>query len=180
MDGCALSQKFITDPNYSLTLLQQDVMTDFVVHVSLTKCFKAKQIALEVVFGNHKEKYNKIYEYLNELRETNIGTTTIYFLKCRLFKRMYVCLQAMKYGFKASCRRMICLDGCFLKGYYGDQLLVAIGIDVYDCIYPLAYAVVESENYESWYWFLLLLKTDFNMTNSYHWSFMSDKQKVHI
>ena len=129
-------QKFITDPNYSLTSLQQDVMTDFVVHASLTKCFKAKQIALEVVFGNHKEKYNKIYEYLNELRETNIGTITIYFLKCRLFKRMYVCLQVMQDGFMAGCRRMIFLDGCFLKGYYDGQLLVVIVIDANDCIYP--------------------------------------------
>ena len=43
----------------------------------------------------------------------------------------------------------------------------------------LAYAVVESENYESWYWFFLLLKNDFDMTKSYHWSFMSNKQNVH-
>ena len=101
------------------------------------------------------------------------------FLECRLFKRMYVCLQAMKDGFKTGYRHMISLDGCFLKGYYGDHLLVAIGIDANDSIYPLAYAVVESENYESWYWFMLLLKADLDMTNSYHWSFMSDKQKVY-
>ena len=116
-------------------------MIDFVVHVSLTKCFKAKQRVLEVVFGNHKEQYYKIYEYLNELRQTNVGTITICFLECRLFKRMYVCLQAMQDGFMAGCRRMIFLDGCFLKRYYGGQLLVVIVIDANDCIYPLAYAV---------------------------------------
>ena len=161
-------QKFIFDPNYSLTSLQQNVITDFVIHVSLTKCFKVKQIAHEVVFGNHNEKYSKIYEYLNEIRQTNIGITTICFLECRLFKKMYVCLQSMKDGFKTSSRHMISLDGCFLKEYYGGHLLVAVRIDVNDCIYPLAYAVVKSENYESWYWFLLLLKNDFDMTNSYH------------
>ena len=132
-------------------------MIDFVVHVSLTKCFKAKQRVLEVVFGNHKEQYYKIYEYLNEIRKTNGGTTIICFLECKLFKKMYVCmyvcLQPMKDGFMAGCKRMICLDGCFLKGYYGGQLLVVARIDKNDCIYPLAYAVVESENYESWYWF---------------------------
>ena len=63
---------------------------------------------------------------------------------------------------------MINLDGCFLKGYYGGHLLVAVGIDANDSIYPLAHAVVESENYESWYWFMLLLKADLDMKNSYH------------
>ena len=117
-------------------------MTDFVIHVSLTKCFKAKQRAHEIVFGKHNEQYSKIYEYLNELRQTNVESTTICFLECRLFKRMYVCLQVMKDGFKAGYRHMISLDGCFLKGYYGDHLLVAIGIDANDGIYPLAYVVV--------------------------------------
>ena len=142
-------QKFMNDPNYSLTSLQQDVMTDSVIHVSLTKCFKAKQKALKVVFGKHNEQYSKIYEYLNELRKTNVESTTIYLLECRLFKRMYVYLQVMKDGFKAGCRHMISLDGYFLKGHYDGHLLVAVGIDANDNIYPLAYAVVESENYES-------------------------------
>ena len=131
-------QMFITDPNYSLTSLQQDVMTNFVVHVSLIKCFKVKQIALAVVFGTHNEQYSMNYEYLIEPKQKNVGTTTICFLECRLFKMMYVCLQAMKDGFRASCRRMICLDRCFLKGYYGGQLLVVVGIDANDCIFSLA------------------------------------------
>ena len=57
-------QKFITDPNYFLTSLQQDVMTDFVSSVSLTKCNRAKKRALEIIFGNHKEQYSRIYDYL--------------------------------------------------------------------------------------------------------------------
>ncbi|XVF86163.1 hypothetical protein PTKIN_Ptkin18bG0018100 [Pterospermum kingtungense] len=115
--------KFIADPKYSITSLQQDVMKDFVTHVSLTKCSKARKLALEVVFGNYKEQYSKIYEYLNKLRVTNKGTTTICFLKARLFKRMYACLDAMKKGFKAGCSPIISLDGCFLKGYYGGHML---------------------------------------------------------
>ena len=143
-------------------------MTNFVIHVSLTKCFKTKQRAHKIVFGKHNEQYSKIYEYLNKLRQTNVRSTTICFLKCRLFKRMYVCLQAMKYEFKAGCRHMINLDGCFLKGYYGGHLLVAVRIDANGSIYPLTYAIVKSEKYESWYWFMLLLKADLDMTNSYY------------
>ena len=123
-------------------------MTDFVIHVSLTKCFKAKQKALEVEFGKHNEQYSKIYEYLNELKQTNARSITIYFLECRLFKMMYVYLQAMKDEFKVGCKHIISLDGYFLKGYYGGHLLVVVETNANDSIYPLAYAIVESENYE--------------------------------
>ncbi|XVF71656.1 hypothetical protein PTKIN_Ptkin12aG0057100 [Pterospermum kingtungense] len=118
-------QKHVKDPDYSLTSQHQDVMEDFIIEVSLTKCRRARALALDIIY-------------------------------------------ACKDGFKAGCRPILSLDGCFLKGYYGGQLLVAIGIDANDCIYPLAYAVVESENYESWCWFLLLLKKDFKIGNSYH------------
>ena len=69
----------MTDCNYALTYLQQDVITKFGIHVSLTKCFKAKQRAHEIVFGKHNEQYSKIYEYLKELRQKNVGSITIFF-----------------------------------------------------------------------------------------------------
>ncbi|XP_039039515.1 uncharacterized protein LOC120177430 [Hibiscus syriacus] len=90
---------------------------------------------------------------------------------------MYVCLQACKEGFKAGCRRIISLDGCFLKGYYTGYLLAAVSIDANGGIYPIAYAVVESENQYSWLWFLEILERDLDIDNSYGWCFMSDRQK---
>ncbi|MFQ6629262.1 hypothetical protein Gotur_007399, partial [Gossypium turneri] len=38
-------------------------------------------------------------------------------------------------------RRIIRLDGCWLKGYCGGHLLAAIGVDANDCIYPVAFVV---------------------------------------
>jgi hypothetical protein len=38
---------------------------------------------------------------------------------------------------------IIGLDGCFLKGYYGGQILAAIGRDPNDQMLPIAFAVVE-------------------------------------
>ncbi|KAL4360820.1 hypothetical protein GQ457_04G023860 [Hibiscus cannabinus] len=35
-------------------------------------------------------------------------------------------------------------------GHYQGWLLAAVGIDANDCIYPLAFAVVESETRDSW------------------------------
>ncbi|KAK5793290.1 hypothetical protein PVK06_034432 [Gossypium arboreum] len=143
-------------------------------YVSLTKCRKGKLKALKLIEGAHKAQYEKIYEYLYQ----NEGTTTICYLDNRLFQRMYVYLQACKDGYRAGCRKITSLDGRFLKGYYGGYLLVAIGIDANNEIYPLAYAVVESENQASWLWFLELLVIDLEIVSSYQISFMSNKQKM--
>ncbi|KAK8627538.1 hypothetical protein V6N13_135147 [Hibiscus sabdariffa] len=169
--------KFLADCNYPPTYLVKDVYKDHSAVVSLTKCQRARDYALEKIMGSQKQQYVKIYDYLSELRQTNRGTTTICYLNECLFQRMYVCMQACKDGFKAGCRPIISLDGCHLKGYYGGHILAAVGIDADDCIYPIVYACVESECGQYWAWFLDILKDDLDIVNSYHISFMSDRQK---
>ena len=56
-------------------------------------------------------------------------------------------------------------------------MLTAIGIDGNDSIYPIAMAVVETECYSSWSWFLATLKQDLNIVNTSPFTIMSDKQK---
>ncbi|XVF84809.1 hypothetical protein PTKIN_Ptkin17bG0069300 [Pterospermum kingtungense] len=48
-------QKYVKDLDYSLTSLQQDVMKDFVIKVSLTKCCRARALALDIIYGTHNE-----------------------------------------------------------------------------------------------------------------------------
>ena len=56
----------------------------------------------------------------------------------------------MKKGFKAGCRKVIGLDGCFFKGACQGELLVAIARDANNQMYPVAWAVVEKETNDSW------------------------------
>ncbi|KAK8681766.1 hypothetical protein V6N13_054168 [Hibiscus sabdariffa] len=127
--------KFMVDINYPPKSLRNDVYEEFVTWVSHVTCGRARELAIEMIEGNYKGQYARIYEYLLELRTTNPGTTTICHLDARLFQRMY--------------------------GY----LLAAVGIDANDGIYPIAYAAVESENYASWHWFLDILKNDLQIGN---------------
>ncbi|KAK8658629.1 hypothetical protein V6N13_036832 [Hibiscus sabdariffa] len=90
---------------------------------------------------------------------------------------MHVCLQACKNGFLAGCRRIICVDGRYLKVYFQGYLLEAICIDANDQIYPITYATLESENYSSWAWFFDIVKTDLEINDSYNICFMNDKYK---
>ena len=57
-------------------------------------------------------------------------------------------------------------------------MLTATRIDPNDCIYPIAFEVVEVESLATWKWFLETLKQDLGIENTYPWTIKTDKQKV--
>ncbi|GJX20204.1 hypothetical protein Tco_0222881 [Tanacetum coccineum] len=95
----------------------------------------------------------------------------------RVFQRIYVCLGALKLGFRACKRDMLGLDGAFMKGPFPGQVLVAIGLDSNNGIYPLAYALVEAKTKSSWCWFLQCLGDDIDLHPNSNFTFISDRQK---
>ncbi|GJZ32121.1 hypothetical protein Tco_0577557 [Tanacetum coccineum] len=68
----------------------------------------------------------------------------------RIFRRVYVCLGALKQGFRACGREILGLDGCFMLGPWLGQILTAVEVDANNGIYPVAYAIVEAESKASW------------------------------
>ena len=90
-----------------------------------------------------------------------------------------MCFKPVVEGFKAGCRSVIGLDGCFLKTITKGLLLSAIGKDVNDQMYPIAWAVVEGENENSWKWFIELLMDSLEIVDGSGWTIISDQQKIH-
>ncbi|KAK8707832.1 hypothetical protein V6N13_058884 [Hibiscus sabdariffa] len=74
-----------------------------------------------------------------------------------------VSARACKNGYKSSSRPIISIDGCHLKGYFEGTFLAAVGVEANDNIYPIAYAVVETESQSSWDWFMSLLAVDLRL-----------------
>ncbi|GKB38391.1 hypothetical protein Tco_0883333 [Tanacetum coccineum] len=76
-------------------------------------------------------------DYVVELQSTNPNTTvkiaveknTDPSLPTSVFQRTYVCLGALKLGFRACRRDLLGLDGFFMKGPFPGQVLVAVGLD---------------------------------------------------
>ncbi|XP_058223113.1 uncharacterized protein LOC131332829 [Rhododendron vialii] len=148
------------------------------------KAYRARKKALEVVQGKVAKQYGQLWGYMEEIKNSNPGTTIKIQVKpvagfeaIAKFKRLYICWGALKRGFQMRCRPIIGLDDCHLKGPYGGILLTAVGIDANNQIYPFSYAVVEIEKYKTWHWFLELLGTDLNIQNTRTYTLMSDKQK---
>ena len=70
----------------------------------------------------------------------------------------FICLAVCSRGFLVGCHPCIGLDICHLKGKFNGVLAAATSIDGNNGMYPVAYAVLESENTKSWTWFLESLK----------------------
>jgi hypothetical protein len=119
-----------------------------------------------------------VREYGNALRKWNPGTSAYIQQDGRFFQQMYVSLATCRKGFLEACRPIICVDACFLKSKFGGQLHAVVARDANDDIYPLAYAVCECEDQNTWTWFLSCLLEDIGNSQVHTWSFMSNQQKV--
>ncbi|KAF7132753.1 hypothetical protein RHSIM_Rhsim09G0064100 [Rhododendron simsii] len=61
-------------------------------------------------------------------------------------------------SFLSGCRPMLFIDACFLIDLYGGSCLSTVTHNANDQLFPLAYVIVSSENYEDWLWFMQNLK----------------------
>src|ERR1044072_371732 len=139
-------------------------------------------MARKAIEGCEAEQYGKLWDYAHELKRSKPGSTVLMDTtpidgSNPQFKRIYISLDARKRGFKAGCRPLIGLDGWFVKGYYGGQLLSAVGQDANNHIYVIAYAIVDVEDKENWLWFLTNLHVDLGDYMQHNWNFISDMQK---
>ncbi|KAJ7962058.1 Transposon protein, putative, Mutator sub-class, expressed [Quillaja saponaria] len=151
------------DPTTPGAVLLTMIKDHFHYSPSLSKIFKAKKKAINLVFGNWEESYNELPRYLNALRVTNPGTRFEWKVNPTnhpgqvIFQRVFWAFGPSIEAFH-HCRPVLQIDGTFLCGKYTGKLLVATGVDGNNSLVPVAFAVVEEENTDSWGWFLSLIR----------------------
>nr|KAJ0220763.1 hypothetical protein LSAT_V11C200050740 [Lactuca sativa] len=178
-------QQIQSNPKIPVKALHEELCKKLEVGMSLQKVARAKSMAERIISGDYQVQYGFLRDYVLELLNTNPGTTvridvypeTSLSVNTRTFRRIYVCLGALKLGFKSGLRDFLGLDGTFMKGPYPGQVLTAVGLDSNNGIYPVAYAVVETESTSSWTWFLELLGEDLDLGPNSNFTFISDRQK---
>ncbi|XP_052620937.1 uncharacterized protein LOC128126840 [Lactuca sativa] len=132
-------------PNLKCKEMQAIIQSKFHYKVSSSKCYRAKCMAISLIDGKLSDHYAKVWDYGHELMRSNPGSTVQIFVTVNpdnttTFHRMYTCFKAIKEGWKLGCRRVIWLDGSFLKGQCKGELLTAIGRDANNHVYPIALA----------------------------------------
>ncbi|KAF3664679.1 putative ADP-ribosylation factor GTPase-activating protein AGD14-like [Capsicum annuum] len=132
--------------------------------------------------GDHAVKFERILDYKDKLLRTNSGTSCVVKLgeaneKSKpKFLSFYICFDALKKTW-VHCKKCIGLDCCFLKRVCKGQLLVVVGKDSNNQMLPLALAVVEKKNINTWSWFVRCIKDDLGLREGEGLTLITDMQK---
>ncbi|KAK9997845.1 hypothetical protein SO802_017448 [Lithocarpus litseifolius] len=176
-------EDFGKNPNWEVSGVKHHVMQQISVDLSISQVYRSRKAARGLITGDEEAQYGLLRDYAEMIRRTDVGSKVI--LQTEMenenaepkFKRMYIRYNAQKVGFLGGCRPFVGLDGCHLKGRFGGQLLSATAKDGNDNIFPVALAVVEQENKDSWTWFLEQFADDIGRPEELNLVFISDRQK---
>ncbi|KAL0409302.1 UNVERIFIED_CONTAM: hypothetical protein Sradi_1864600 [Sesamum radiatum] len=133
--------KFKSDPKRTVKGFRIDAIEDVRCNISTNQAARAKKLAMLMLHGNPAQQFALLWDYADEVKKSNPGSTVILGTEQNIFDRFYVCLHALRMNFLAGCRPVLCVDGCHLKGPHGGVLLAAVGIDPNNNFFPLCYAV---------------------------------------
>jgi hypothetical protein len=128
--------------------------------ITYGKAWRAKQCAWKMIYGDWESGYEQLPVLLNSMKAVNPGMHYEYIPKPnawidgrQIFFRAFWCFPQCVDAFR-HCRPVFSIDGTFLLGKYQGTLLIAISVDANNKLVPLAFALVEKENKDSWEWFL--------------------------
>ncbi|XP_048613141.1 uncharacterized protein LOC125587056 [Brassica napus] len=142
--------------------------------ISKSLAWDAREFAISMVRGIPEKSFGKIPKYLHMLREANPGTHTFYETDVDgRFRFLFVSFGQSVRGFQTAMRQVLVVDGTFLKSKYKGVLLAATALDGNSNLYPVAFAVVDSENDRSWDWFMRQLKVV--IADEHSLAFVSDR-----
>nr|XP_027087692.1 uncharacterized protein LOC113709138 [Coffea arabica] len=153
----------LNGPLYKVKEIQTSVKKEFHVDVTYKKAWYARRRAIDIVYGDWPTSISQLPTYVDELQLSNPGTVVVWdhhplsTVSQTIFDYIFWAFAPAIQAFR-HLKPVICVDGTFLKGPYRGKLLVAIGFDACNHLFPLAFALVDEENNRSWSWFMRLLR----------------------
>ncbi|KAF7119961.1 hypothetical protein RHSIM_Rhsim13G0165500 [Rhododendron simsii] len=157
--GMIFKDKLLVQPN----LLPRSICNDYELafHSPLTysQGWRTKERARKLISGPISMTYHLVPWMCERLIQSIPNTRAVWTSNADgKFCQLFVAYGCSITGFLLGCRPMLFIDACFLTGPYRGSCLSAVAYDANDQLFPVAYAVVSSENYEDWLWFMQNLK----------------------
>ncbi|XP_057719333.1 uncharacterized protein LOC130933731 [Arachis stenosperma] len=153
-----------TDPSIKVKIIIAKVQSRFNYTINYRKAWLAKQKFIAKVFGDWEKSYQALPWWLSVMVQkmpgsvVQIETRPLYNgneeaqgvkILHRVFWSFNPCVRAFRH-----CKPLIQVDGTHLYGKYKGTLLVAVAQDGNHNIVPIAFALVEGETADAWYFFL--------------------------
>jgi hypothetical protein len=151
-------------PTITVASLVEIIFLCYNYYVKYGKAWRAEQRALEIIFGNWEQAYERLPVMLNAMKAVNPGMHYEYLPKegesrngSQVYGRAFWAFGQSIEAFK-HCRPVVSIDGMFLTRKFKGTMLICIGTYSEDHLVPLAFASVWKEDTDSWCWFLRLVK----------------------
>ncbi|XP_016168933.1 uncharacterized protein LOC107611532 [Arachis ipaensis] len=173
------------DPSIKVKFVIAEVQLKFNYTISYRKAWLAKQKAVEKIFGGWESSYEALPTWFEAMVAKEPSAADEYKtaygyrggelvedlrILTRVFWAFYPCIKAFR-----SCKPVVQIDGTHLYEKYKGALLVAVSQDGNGNIVPLAFAIVEGETANAWYFFLSHLRT--HVVNRDGVSLISDRHE---
>lgn len=165
--------------------IQEQIKDIWKLVASRNQCQRGRLLALKWLEKEYADQFAHLRGYVREIEKTNPGSIVVLDTSRNaagkdVFDRFYVCFEKLRSSWRGYCRPIIGLDGTFLKSEVKGILLTAVGRDANNQIYPVAWAVVQTENSDNWLWFVQRLKADLVLGDGSRFVLISDGSKVSI
>ncbi|XP_033148539.1 uncharacterized protein LOC103844709 [Brassica rapa] len=155
-----LYKNFLSDvgPAVRPTSVGIAITKQFGVKMEYWKSYRTLKFAREIVQGTPESGFERLPSYLYMIIRENPSTVVrLQIDENGKFMYVFLAFGASVNGFPFM-RKVVVVDGTFLNGRYKGTLLTALAQDGNFQIFPIAFAVVDTENDDSWYWFFTQLK----------------------
>ncbi|KAI3986289.1 hypothetical protein MKX01_028570 [Papaver californicum] len=128
---------------------------EFGITFSCKQGYTGVKRGIELIRGTPDASYQYLVGYSHMHAQHNPGTVTaIETDSNNQFLYYFMALGVCVKGFKKYARTAFSVDGTSLVGEYKGVRLSAIGLDANGDLYPIAFAIVDSENDASCDWFM--------------------------
>ncbi|XP_071741910.1 uncharacterized protein [Rutidosis leptorrhynchoides] len=164
-NGDKLKDRIRENPKIKLRQMHDIIMNKYSLRVTKNQCRRAKSKVVYFDVQSRSTHYTRIWDYGAAIEKTNPGST------------VKIDVPTMPNGQTVFQRKVIGLDGCFLKGVATGQLLSAVGRDANNQVYPIAWTVVDIETTDNWTWFVNMLSEDLRLNNGEEVAVISDEHK---
>ena len=135
----------------SVAAIQATIMEKFGYEISNKKALVGKHKTLTNLFGDFHKSYAELPRFFIALEQTNPGCVVTW-------KTFDSHMQNTSIEGFNHCRLIPSIDGTHFHGKNKCTLMIVMGCDGNNQLFPLTFAITKRENIDSWGWFLTYIR----------------------